>query len=116
MADRAIPSETWHDIVANVPIVPVDVIVRHEGSVLGKRTNVPGRGEWFVLGGRVRKNETLDAAIHRVAESEFGVVVRPESFRFTPDDQHADLRVFDTPFPDRHPYVEAYLRDAVLWE
>jgi len=149
MTDRPIPEETWHDIVAHVPIVSVDLVVRHEGGVvLGKRENPPGRGEWFVPGGRVRKDERLDAAVHRVArqelgidvrierrlgtyehlwdESEFddvatkhylanGVVVRSKGGRLAPDDQHADLRIFDPPIPDVHPYVEAYLRDADLW-
>lgn len=145
-----IPDGTWHDIVRHVPIVSVDLIVRHEdGVVLGKRTNRPGRGEWFVPGGRVHKDETLDAAIHRTAETELGVdvriedrlgvyehfwdesefddvatkhylangvVVRPDTGTFDPDDQHAEVRVFEPPFPDLHPYVEAYLRDAGLLE
>lgn len=143
-----IPEETWHDIVEHVPIVSVDLIVRHGGGVvLGKRTNRPGRGEWFVPGGRVRKDEPLDAATHRIAEQELGVdvriedrlgvyehlwdesefddvatkhylangvVVRPTADRLAPDDQHSDLRVFEPPFPDLHPYVEAYLQDAGL--
>jgi colanic acid biosynthesis protein WcaH len=150
MTDQPIPDGTWHDIVANVPIVSVDLIVRHDGGVvLGKRTNRPGRGEWFVPGGRVHKGETLEAAIHRTAETELGVdvrienrlgvyehfwdesdfddvatkhylangaVVRPHTDRFDPDDQHVDVRVFEPPFPDVHPYVEAYLRDAGLLE
>jgi len=150
MTGQPIPDGTWHDIVANVPIVSVDLIVRHEdGVVLGKRTNRPGRGEWFVPGGRVHKDETLDAATHRIAEAELGVdvrieehlgvyehfwdesefddvatkhylangvVVRPRTDRFDPDDQHADVRVFEPPVPDCHPYVEAYLRDAGWWE
>jgi colanic acid biosynthesis protein WcaH len=148
MSEYPIPEESWRDIVRHVPIVSVDLIVRHDGGVvLGRRTNRPGRGEWFVPGGRVRKDERIDAAIHRIAEAELGVdvriedrlgvyehlwdesefddvatkhylangaVVHPESARFSPDDQHDDLRVFEPPFPDLHPYVEAYLRDAGL--
>jgi len=150
MSEHPIPEESWHDIVRHVPIVSVDLLVRHaDGVVLGKRTNRPGRGEWFVPGGRVRKDERLDAAIHRVAEAELGVdvrieerlgvyehlwdesefddvatkhylangvVVQPRGERFVGDDQHSDLRVFEPPFPDLHPYVEAYLRDAGLGE
>jgi len=150
MTDQPIPEGTWHDIVANVPIVSVDLVVRHDGGVvLGKRTNAPARGEWFVPGGRVHKDERLDDAIDRVAraelgvevevesrlgtyehlwtESEFddvatkhyvthGVVVTPRADRLDPDDQHDELRVFEPPFPDFHPYVEAYLRDAGVRE
>ncbi|MFC6988448.1 hypothetical protein ACFQJD_06505 [Haloplanus sp. GCM10025708] len=45
-----------------------------------------------------------------------GFVVRPESESFAPDDQHAEFRRFSPPFPDLHPYVEAYLADAGLAE
>ncbi|MFB6255539.1 MAG: NUDIX domain-containing protein [Haloplanus sp.] len=148
MTEERIPESLWRDIVDNVPIVSVDLIVRHDGGVvLGKRMNEPGRGEWFVPGGRVRKDERLDAAVHRVAEAELGtdvtverwlgayehhwegcefddvatkhylangVVVRPRGDSVVPDDQHAELRTFWPPFPDLHPYVEAYLRDADL--
>jgi colanic acid biosynthesis protein WcaH len=146
VTDEPIAEDTWRDIVANAPIVSVDLVVRHEGGVvLGKRTNRPARGEWFVPGGRVRKDEPLDSAIHRIAEAELGVdvriedrlgvyehfwdesefddvatkhylangvVVEPQGDRFEADAQHVDLRVFEPPFPDLHPYVEAYLRDA----
>ncbi|WP_251328451.1 GDP-mannose mannosyl hydrolase [Haloplanus pelagicus] len=148
MTDRPIPEDAWRTVVRNVPIVSVDLIVRHDGGVvLGKRENRPGRGEWFVPGGRVLKDEAIDDAIDRVAREELGVavdveerlgvyehfwersefddvptkhylvvgvVVRPRSDAFVADDQHAELRIFEAPFPDLHPYVEAYLRDAGL--
>ena len=148
MADRPIPDDTWRTVVRHVPIVSVDLIVRHGGGVvLGRRTHPPARGEWFVPGGRLRKGESIDEAVDRVAreelgvavtvdsrlgvyehhwdESEFddvatkqyvpvGVVVSPLDDAFVADDQHAELRVFEPPFPDLHPYVETYLRDAGL--
>jgi len=71
-----IEDEDWATIVANVPIPSVDLVVRHEGGVvLGRRTNAPARGEWFVPGGRVRKGERLTDAVHRVARDELGVDV-----------------------------------------
>lgn len=148
MTDRPIPADIWRSIVRNVPIVAVDLVVRHEGGVvLGRRENPPARGEWFVPGGRVQKGESIDDAVARVAreelgvavaidrrlgaydhrwdESEFddvaakhyvaiGVVVRPQDGPIVPDDQHAELRTFEPPVPNPHPYVEAYLRDAGL--
>lgn len=66
----------WRTIVRSVPIVSVDLVVRHDGGVvLGRRTNEPGKGEWFVPGSRVRKGERLEAAVHRVAADELGVEV-----------------------------------------
>ncbi|WP_338739164.1 NUDIX domain-containing protein [Haloplanus salilacus] len=101
MSDERCPDDEWRTVVRNVPIVSVDLVVRHDGGVvLGRRENAPARGEWFVPGGRVRKDEPLADAVHRVAR----------------DDQHAPLRTFEPPFPDFHPYVEAYLRDAGLAE
>jgi colanic acid biosynthesis protein WcaH len=61
-------------VVTNTPLVSIDlVIVDEEGYILvGKRTNEPALGTWFVPGGRVGKDETLDAAFDRIAEDELG--------------------------------------------
>lgn len=75
--DYRIPDDQWATIVDNVPIVSVDLVVHDDGGiVLGKRQNEPGRGDWFVPGGTVRKNESLDEAVHRIADEELGVSVR----------------------------------------
>ena len=69
----------WRTVVRSVPIVSVDLVVNHDGGVvLGRRTNDPGKGEWFVPGGRVRKGERLEGAVHRVAADELGVEVEIE--------------------------------------
>ena len=150
--DKPIPADEWEVIVRNVPIVSVDLVVRHDGGVvLGKRTNRPALGEWFVPGGTVLKHERLLDAVHRVAQEELGVTVRierrlgvyehfydvadlpdvdgkhyvpvayvvrttEESADFRPDDQHAAIRTFHSPFEelDLHPYIRTYLEDAGL--
>lgn len=69
-----IPDEEWTTIVEHVPIVSVDLVVEcPDGIVLGKRSNEPAKGEWFVPGGRVQKGESLEESVHRVAEEELGV-------------------------------------------
>jgi colanic acid biosynthesis protein WcaH len=69
--DRWIPSDEWRTIVANVPLVSVDLVIEHDGGVLlGKRVNEPAKGEWFVPGGTVFKNERRTNAVHHVAEAE----------------------------------------------
>jgi colanic acid biosynthesis protein WcaH len=74
--DRWIPPEKWEVIVDNVPIVSVDLIVKYEGGVLlGLRENEPAKGEWFVPGGTVLKNEQLREAVQRVAKTELGCEV-----------------------------------------
>lgn len=71
-----IPEDEWESIVENAPIVSVDLVVEcPEGVVLGKRSNEPAKGEWFVPGGRVQKGERLEAAVHRIADEELGTDV-----------------------------------------
>jgi colanic acid biosynthesis protein WcaH len=71
-----IPDDQWETIVRNVPIVSVDLVVlTDDGVVLAKRTNEPVKGEWFVPGGRVRKGERLEDAVHRVARKELGIEI-----------------------------------------
>lgn len=74
--DARVADAAWEAIVRNVPLVSVDLVVTcDDGVVLGKRTNRPARGEWFVPGGTVRKNERLTEAVDRIADAELGVAV-----------------------------------------
>jgi colanic acid biosynthesis protein WcaH len=76
MDDTWISADDWETIVASVPIVSVDLVISHDGGVLlGRRTNEPAKGYWFVPGGRVYKGETRREAVHRVAREELGVDV-----------------------------------------
>lgn len=71
-----IPDDDWATIVANVPIVSVDLLVRYDGDlILGKRTNEPAKGYWFMPGGRVQKGETRSEAVHRIGNKELGLEV-----------------------------------------
>lgn len=71
--EQPIPDDEWETIVRNVPLVSVDLVVEHEGGIdLGRRTNEPAKGEWFVPGGTVLKDERLVDAVARVAREELG--------------------------------------------
>jgi colanic acid biosynthesis protein WcaH len=61
-------------VVANTPLVSIDLVVVDDGGriLVGKRTNEPALGTWFVPGGRVGKDETLDLAFERIATDELG--------------------------------------------
>lgn len=67
--------ETFKSVIQNTPLISIDLIVQNEqGEVLlGKRVNAPAKGYWFVPGGRVRKNETLDDAFVRLVKEELGI-------------------------------------------
>lgn len=67
--------ETFKSVIQHTPLISIDLIVRNEqGEVLlGKRINAPAKGYWFVPGGRVRKNETLDDTFVRLVKEELGI-------------------------------------------
>jgi colanic acid biosynthesis protein WcaH len=76
MSDKPVPQAEWESIVSHVPLVSVDLVVEHpDGVLLGKRSNGPAKGEWFVPGGTVQKHESLTEALHRVAKDELGLAV-----------------------------------------
>jgi colanic acid biosynthesis protein WcaH len=67
--------EEFAAVVAAAPLVSIDLIVTNgEGAaLLGLRANQPALGWWFVPGGRIRKNESLDAALRRLTGEELGL-------------------------------------------
>jgi colanic acid biosynthesis protein WcaH len=87
-------------IVRHTPLVSIDLVVRNaRGEMLvGLRRNRPARGTWFVPGGRVAKDETLDAAFARLTLDELGVRVERSVARF--------LGVFE------HFYADNFSEDA----
>jgi colanic acid biosynthesis protein WcaH len=70
-----LPKDVFATVVANAPLVAIDLIVQNaQGAVLlGLRTNPPAQGSWFVPGGRIRKDESLNAAFARIARDELGL-------------------------------------------
>jgi colanic acid biosynthesis protein WcaH len=138
-----IPDDDWRTIVANAPIVSVDLLVRRDGGlVFGRRQNEPVKGWWFLPGGRVQKGETRVEAVHRVAREELGLsveiveslgafehrydtsdvpgvdtkhylangyVVDGVDGDLVTDDQHGDLRVFESPPDPLHEHIRDYL-------
>ncbi|MBV1776602.1 GDP-mannose mannosyl hydrolase [Burkholderiaceae bacterium DAT-1] len=71
-------------VVASTPLVSIDLIVKNEQGhvLLGMRNNEPAAGYWFVPGGCIRKNETLDEAFTRISEAELGVRLHRRDFPF----------------------------------
>lgn len=67
--------ETFRTVVASTPLVSIDLVVQNaEGEILlGQRVNRPAQGFWFVPGGRIQKNESLDAAFRRLTQGELGL-------------------------------------------
>lgn len=67
-------NDVFRTVVASTPLISIDLVVRNtQGEILlGQRLNRPAQGLWFVPGGRILKNETLDAAFCRLTRDELG--------------------------------------------
>jgi colanic acid biosynthesis protein WcaH len=61
-------------VIDRTPLVSIDLIVPDARGryLLGQRVNRPAKGYWFVPGGRIYKDERLDAAFARIALAELG--------------------------------------------
>lgn len=68
-------NETFRAVVTSTPLISIDLIIRNpDGNVLlGKRNNRPAKSNWFVPGGRIQKNERVDAAFRRLVKTELGI-------------------------------------------
>jgi colanic acid biosynthesis protein WcaH len=62
------------EIIEATPLVSIDLVIRNPSNkvLLGKRNNRPAMGYWFVPGGRIFKNETINQALKRISEVELG--------------------------------------------
>lgn len=70
-----IPTERYKQIIEVLPILCVDIVLRNHNNeyLLIRRSNEPLKGQWWVIGGRVLKGETLAQAALRKAREELGV-------------------------------------------
>ena len=68
-------ADTFATVVHSTPLISIDLLVENKQGeyLLGLRNNRPAQGYWFVPGGRVQKNETLDAAFLRLTTEELGI-------------------------------------------
>ncbi len=76
--------EEFANVIRLTPLVAIDLIVRSpEGRILvGRRTNEPARGYFFVPGSRISKNESLALAFERITREELGTAVSIRQARF----------------------------------
>lgn len=66
--------EEFLQVIKLTPLFSIDLVVVNEGKelLIGKRVNAPAKSWWFVPGGRVFKNESLNDAFSRISISELG--------------------------------------------
>jgi colanic acid biosynthesis protein WcaH len=77
-------------IVKNTPLISIDLIVRNkEGKILlGLRKNRPAQNYYFVPGGRIFKNETIEEAFKSISENELGISLDINKAKFLGVYQH----------------------------
>lgn len=69
--------QDFKHLIKNAPLFAIDLVVLNEQSqiLLGQRKNAPAKGFWFVPGGRVFKNESLEQAFKRISTTELGIEI-----------------------------------------
>jgi colanic acid biosynthesis protein WcaH len=67
-------TQQFLEVIKNTPLIAIDIIVRNKDNkiLLFLRKNEPAKNTWFVPGGRIRKDETLDDAFKRITKNELG--------------------------------------------
>lgn len=82
--------QTFQTIIESTPLISIDLIVKnHQGqALLGKRKNPPAKNFWFVVGGRILKNETLAEAFTRLTLQELGKAISLNDANFIAPYQH----------------------------
>jgi len=70
-----IPKQRYSRIIDVLPVLCVDLIIinRHKKYLLVQRTNEPLKGNWWLVGGRVWKHETIEHAVRRKLREEVGL-------------------------------------------
>ena len=72
-----VPEKLYEQILENMPVFCVDMILFHKKKVLlVKRREEPEKGSWWLVGGRVYKNESVTDAVKRYVLKEIGLNVR----------------------------------------
>jgi colanic acid biosynthesis protein WcaH len=69
-----IPDKTYKEILKLMPVCCVDLVITYgDKFLLLKRARKPAKGQWWLPGGRLRKNEKIEDAALRKAREETGL-------------------------------------------
>jgi colanic acid biosynthesis protein WcaH len=88
---------TFKTVIASTPLISIDLVVKNTKGeyLLGYRNNRPAQGFWFVPGGRILKDETMDDAFIRLCKDELGVaLMRQQAVFLGPFEHFYDDTVF----------------------
>jgi len=72
-----IPKNLYKKIHEAMPIACVDIVIISDNKfLLVKRKNKPAQGLWWLPGGRILRNETIQDTVTRKAKEETGLKVK----------------------------------------
>ena len=71
---RSLSDDEFAQVVRLAPLISIDIIIRDpkQNVLVALRNNEPAKGVYFVPGGCVRKDETIENAFARILENETG--------------------------------------------
>ena len=98
-------------VVRCAPLPSIDLIIRDSDRrvLVGLRTNEPAKNYYFVPGGIIRKNETIELAFARILRAETGCRASHGDARFLGTFQHfCSTNRFGDPAYGTHYIVLAY--------
>ena len=77
-------AQEFADVVRLTPLVSMDLLVRGPDNrvLVGRRVNEPAKSRFFLVGGRITKNESRAAAFRRLTREELGTELAIEQARF----------------------------------
>jgi colanic acid biosynthesis protein WcaH len=110
-SSHRLDDDTFAYIVRHAPLVSVDIIIRDQRQhvLVGLRVNEPAKGQYFVPGGVIRKNETIQTAFARILEAETGLLLSINEAKFFGVFEHVyDTNRFGNPEYGTHYVVLAY--------
>ena len=82
--------EIFSGVVEYTPLISIDFIVQNDNGqvLLGKRVNEPACEFWFVPGGRIFKDESLDVAFARTVKEELTIEMKRSEAMFDKTYEH----------------------------
>lgn len=109
-----IEEKLYKKIVESVPLLTVDVVLTHKGKyLLVKRENEPLKGFYWVVGGRVLKDESIWEAAMRKIRDEVGGAVKNLDFIGFYEDSYS-TSAFGTPTHTTSLVFKAELADTEI--
>jgi colanic acid biosynthesis protein WcaH len=82
--------DVFSTVIKNTPLISIDLIIENDKGqiLLGKRVNEPAFGYWFVPGGRVFKDESLDDTFQRTVKEELNLNIQRKDAIFDKTYEH----------------------------